>query len=799
MSSEPSEAVAIAFLVESSLSVALEWRKKISEYTSYLLKRLGESHPGCKPRVAFVTYGTADSVPSPILCKRFFADLAVVFKEMEDLSRLGLGMTNSGGTRGMAALEGFVATLELFDILLSHPPPKEGSNNKPIISHIIHIADSSPDASQHPSWNDSSALDNVNWDSLPLEMKKRNIQYNAISLHPNLPRFPELYAAVVTGGSTPWFSVRAPHTVLLAPFPPLPQSKASPTKRPNDLGTEPESKRPRIQPSTDSPKPAAKIVPLQLQTTLPPVTQPPRPAPTVPSQPLPAPINATPAKTKQQMLIDRLRGASEQLQQLESAISAAKSEGKAELAETLMQEYTAKKDHHIKVTKALSEQFIAAKAAQASAQGFPQREAVAPPFGLNNALSTGNLPSTSSNLSVGSDIAQMQHSRSLSETTFPTNNTTPAQSNAAFSNVAQNMSAQIQRIAEQQPPRVRPGHVPSHSLGGIPNQNIASAAARPEASSTHFNNAAAGPGHLPQPESAGNTNQTVAVWSGSLNWSGQGTTGRKEVRAYVIASTANASVCHANTWPKAFTLVPTKEPEVSMTDLQAWLKQHKPALCTFQVQNNIPDAKTNENNYRSLVQLLTIRKMFATAAWTTPSGGQTKNVLVFPVGSGLAGAFFALTGLPELPKPMSAGPVNPGPVFNIPPAMLAQMRELNPEQRNTIMAELHRRRQQQMLAQQQQQQQQQFSHNQDVNGTVPFAPTLHPPNHANMNAVLNMMTTQAPSASTIPMNTTQPTFPNTLPRPGLNPSGGVQGVSYEMMQSFVQRNADGNVNMNTQN
>lgn len=51
-------------------------------------------------------------------------------------------------------------------------------------------------------------------------------------------------------------------------------------------------------------------------------------------------------------------------------------------------------------------------------------------------------------------------------------------------------------------------------------------------SSSGFNNAS-GPGQSLQSEHAGNT---VPVWSGSLNWSGQGTSGKKEVCTYVIAT-----------------------------------------------------------------------------------------------------------------------------------------------------------------------------------------------------------------------------------------------------------------------
>jgi len=64
--------------------------------------------------VAFVGYGTADTVPSPILCKRFFSDNRMVYKEaFDDPLHFGIGKTNSGGNRGMSALEGLVSALEV--------------------------------------------------------------------------------------------------------------------------------------------------------------------------------------------------------------------------------------------------------------------------------------------------------------------------------------------------------------------------------------------------------------------------------------------------------------------------------------------------------------------------------------------------------------------------------------------------------------------------------------------------------------------------------------------------------------
>lgn len=47
-----------------------------------------------------------------------------------------------------------------------------------------------------------------------------------------------------------------------------------------------------------------------------------------------------------------------------------------------------------------------------------------------------------------------------------------------------------------------------------------------------------------------------------------------------------------------------------MADLQLWLKRHRPSLCTIQQQaDGVHDVKANDSAYRSLVALLTTRKL----------------------------------------------------------------------------------------------------------------------------------------------------------------------------------------------
>lgn len=81
---------------------------------------------------------------------------------------------------------------------------------------------------------------------------------------------------------------------------------------------------------------------------------------------------------------------------------------------------------------------------------------------------------------------------------------------------------------------------------------------------------------------------------------------------------------------------------------------------------------------------------YAVAAWILPSGAQENNVLVFPLnGTGLAGACFPLTGIPELPKPTT----------NLPPTIAAQFQRMTSDQKNQFITQM---RQRHIQAQQQQ-------------------------------------------------------------------------------------------------
>jgi hypothetical protein len=61
------------------------------------------------------------------------------------------------------------------------------------------------------------------------------------------------------------------------------------------------------------------------------------------------------------------------------------------------------------------------------------------------------------------------------------------------------------------------------------------------------------------------------------------------------------------------TLVPTPEPAVPLAELKEWINRLKPVICRFQPQPD-PTDPTNEQYFRSLIQLLTTRKVVR-ATW----------------------------------------------------------------------------------------------------------------------------------------------------------------------------------------
>ena len=132
----PTEQLAIACLVDSSLSLLPEWTSLLLEYIQPLLSRLHE-HTGGRQvkflpyipchslmmcaqllRVAVVVYAPASTRPRPILTTTYFGPaVPTVSKLRGDYAKFGIGQTGNGGGRGMAVLEGLVSTLEVSPIV----------------------------------------------------------------------------------------------------------------------------------------------------------------------------------------------------------------------------------------------------------------------------------------------------------------------------------------------------------------------------------------------------------------------------------------------------------------------------------------------------------------------------------------------------------------------------------------------------------------------------------------------------------------------------------------------------------
>jgi hypothetical protein len=63
-------------------------------------------------RLGFITYGPQDCDGSPVFINRFFA-LGAINELKDDPSKLAMGRTVTGGSLGMAALEGYAAAIEV--------------------------------------------------------------------------------------------------------------------------------------------------------------------------------------------------------------------------------------------------------------------------------------------------------------------------------------------------------------------------------------------------------------------------------------------------------------------------------------------------------------------------------------------------------------------------------------------------------------------------------------------------------------------------------------------------------------
>ncbi|KAJ3712208.1 hypothetical protein C8R42DRAFT_728120 [Lentinula raphanica] len=238
----------LAVVVDSSVALAGNWFI-ILKYLGLFVQKLIQTNHGTSIRIAWVTYGPPDSVPSSLLSKRYFAEIIEItslLKVTDELHQLGIGTTHCGGTRGMAMLEGLVAAIELFDTL--------NETSRRSSSHILHITASFPDNAKHPLANMSPSLDNITWETLPDELSKRNIHLNSIILNPRInTKIPELHSSPSLNTSpASWLPVDPPHVAYVASLGLIQKG----VKRPADqmtVGEQPPEKRQQLNVPSASP------------------------------------------------------------------------------------------------------------------------------------------------------------------------------------------------------------------------------------------------------------------------------------------------------------------------------------------------------------------------------------------------------------------------------------------------------------------------------------------------------------------------------------------------------------------
>ncbi|KAJ7163054.1 hypothetical protein C8R46DRAFT_1102303 [Mycena filopes] len=720
----PEDMIAIAFVVDSSAALAAEWSSIMTAYIMPMLRRIGEANPQNNKqfRAAFITYGTQGT---PIVCKNFFNDLMLVISTFrEDSTKLGMGQTSCGGDMGMAALEGFVAALELIDILRQSP---QGKTTPPPVYHIFHVAAAMPDSSERPQCNLSPALDSVTWDSLPSEMKKRNIHLSSISIRPKLPKFAELHSN--SSLIPPWFVVRPQHTVLLAGYT-VGQQKG--VKRAGDpMTTTPDPKRAKISPpNTNSPKtqtsPVSRVktpataptptppAPMRIATpaTAPPLTNtsmaPPSTAPGSSSVPPPTahtgPPNSMQISQPRLMQIQHaLRQTEQPVLALRAAIDEARAKGDMQAVENLTVQLTEKNNIFLRLKASIQAMLTQQRAVYAHAQQMmatQQGQAALANANANNANAQQGQGQHANNGGLGQ---QMHPGRQVPH--GPPSQIGQMDRGQDDMQMSDNSGPMMQASSSQatQPPQSLPttqespipGHMRSLSGGGGgpgPGQparnNMMSMNMNPTSPLlTQQMQKLIEQKERARQTAATNKQNSHAVWQGLMTWSGVNPAGgAREVSSFLIASSVTPDACHAETWPTSMTVSLTEQPAVTIRDLQVWTKRVEPVICTFRANPTADSAVHNEMAYKALVAMLITKNLYFVASWTLPNGKHSNNALFFPVhNAGLVGAFFPLNGLPDFPQelpgnqiqsiiPNPTPPSNPaaaGPGPNIFPPQLA--------------------------------------------------------------------------------------------------------------------------------
>lgn len=827
------EVLAVACVIDASLALAAEWTRVFTAYILPILKRLNEAYSGHNFRLGIVTYGTADH---PLVSKRFFFLPNVVMKELrEEPGNLGIGTVN--GVRGLSALEGMVAAIESFDMLHnSLPGPKDGRIH---VSHIIHIAGSPPDSAQRPTCNAFPHLDSVSWDTLPVELKKRKINLSLVTLQ-QIQQFQDVQSATSapTPQTIPWFTVYAPHTLMLSGFPPLSHvqtPKLNAAKRPNESPQTPDTKRqkvgeksspalgPRAPGGPIGQRPPSRQVPTPsvLPSTLPPQPQPhpqllqPSPKPphgTTTRTPSPAKPPAAPAAHPPSnvpnpnappmqftpninMLVERGKALEAEIKALDAKIQEAQSAGNAADVEPLKMERATKFQQAIKI-KTILYQMVNRPTMGGSNSGaggsgeVPQSQFQHQLVASNTKLEDAAPPTVSAPVSVPMDdqkppVTDQKPPLTDQQALMHFMQTRPGFSSPEVAVQMQKLLSKtgLQGATLSDSPKLRPAH-PSASGSTSQHQS------QPHHQSQHQASASAMSGGQKQ-------------WEGSFAFTVQHAGQSKGFEVQVVAVNSKGQL-HTEKWPERMFINISQTGMKDPVELKLWLQKHRQSvvMVQFKPQARTFEQKMNDMIYHVLMKTMVDARTFGVVAWQLPSGPMSHNMIVFPMNNVLVGAVFPLTGLPDLPGSSKVDASNPQPQMQpqsqsqlqlqpqpqlqhpgvLAPEMLTQLQGLNPQQQRNFMQQLTlqqqmRMRQRQQLQQHQQQQLQTGAMQQEVQAPAPGV------GMQNMSPFSN--------GANLPMNMFGGGGVPQRPINGGMHVGGVGTVNSEMMQSFMQRSANG--------
>ncbi|KAH9999193.1 hypothetical protein BJV74DRAFT_883004 [Russula compacta] len=218
-------------------------------YINRLFQFLGEENHSHRPiNVAFVTYGPTHSDGPPISTIPFSVVAA------HDMPKIPASHTMTRGSSSMAALDGYANAIQMIDDFKRRPKqnPKED-----FLYYLWHFAACQSDYAEHSHPPLSPTLSNLSWDTVPAELKSRNIHFSVILLHP-CQKFSEVFSMVSPVNAGPQFPVYPNHKALLSGFAPPPEPRSNdsqsgvasstvPAKRPAEASSTHRRQRQRIE------------------------------------------------------------------------------------------------------------------------------------------------------------------------------------------------------------------------------------------------------------------------------------------------------------------------------------------------------------------------------------------------------------------------------------------------------------------------------------------------------------------------------------------------------------------------